>query len=84
MLHPRVVLHLQAAMSPAKVISHHRYLTHPSVIPRHFGKGEGPSHFALIPQAIGAMMTLAPTRMDLMVAEHGQDPLEVDLAPDDL
>ena len=62
------MLDLHAAMSVTKIVQPHREPTHPAVIPRCFGKGQGLTHFALIAQATGPVMTLHYTGVNNVVA----------------
>ena len=78
----RLVLDLQATMRVTEIVQPHREPTHPAVIPRRFGKGQGLTHFALIAQATGPIMPLHHTRVNHFVAQQGQDMLQTGFAMD--
>ena len=56
-----LLLALHAAVSVTEIVQPHREPAPPAVIPRHFGKRQGLAYLALIAEATGAVMALAPT-----------------------
>ena len=64
----RLVLALQTTMGVTEIIQPHREPTHPAMIPGGFGKSQGLTHFALIAQATGPVLTLSRTRVNYFVA----------------
>src|SRR5262245_27150013 len=58
----RLVLDLHATMCVTEIVESHREPTHPAVIPRRFGKGQGLAHFAPVAPATGAVMPVAVGR----------------------
>jgi len=59
----RLVLDLQAPLPVTEVVQPYREPTHPAVIPRRFGKGQGLMHIAVIAQANGPIMPLHHARV---------------------
>jgi hypothetical protein len=59
-------------MSPTEVVQPHGEPTHPLVIARHFGEGQGLSHLALVAQPTGAVVPFHDTCVHLLVAERGE------------
>ena len=66
----RLVPALQAAVSTTEIVEPYREPTHPAVIPRRFGKGQGLPDLALIAQATRPVMTLDHTRVADLVPEE--------------
>src|SRR5262245_11063019 len=76
-------LDLQATVSATEIVQPHREPTHPAVVPRRFGNGQGLPGLALIAHATGPVVTLYHTRVDDVIAEEIQDMLEVGFAMHD-
>lgn len=63
-------------MPPTNVIQPHGEPAHPAVIARCFRKSQGLTHLVLIAQATRAVMPLHHTRVDVLIAQQGQNALE--------
>lgn len=70
-----LVLQLETTVSATKIVQPHGQPAHPAVIAQGLRKGQGLAHLALIAQATRAIMPLHHTRVDVRIAQQGQDVL---------